>query len=69
MPRSRNVETKASSEDPPPRAPTLGESAQYIHDMLISLKKIAALHKQAQLMRLLQAVAEEARVISEKESA
>jgi hypothetical protein len=37
--------------------------------MLISLKKIAALHKQAQLMRLLQAVAEEARVISEKESA
>ena len=69
MPRSRNAETKSSREDMPTRMPTLGESAQYIHDMLISLKKIAALHKQTQLMRLLQAAAEEARVIGEKESA
>jgi len=35
--------------------------------MLISLRKIVALHKEAQLMRLLEAAAEEARTLLERE--
>jgi hypothetical protein len=46
------------------RALSKSESARYTHDMLISLKKIAALRNEAQLMRLIEAAAEEAKVVS-----
>ena len=42
---------------------------RYTYDMLISLRKLPALHDQAQLMRLLEAAAEEARVLKERERA
>ncbi len=44
--------------------PSKRESARYTYDMLISLKKIAALRKEAQLMRLIDAAAVEARAVS-----
>lgn len=44
--------------------PNKSESARYTYDMLISLKKIVALRKEAQLMRLIDAAAEEARALS-----
>jgi hypothetical protein len=46
-------------------APSKSESARYTYDMLISLKKISTLREEAQLMRLIDAAAEEARVVSE----
>jgi hypothetical protein len=63
MPSLRNARLKSSKAQPP--APNRNESAQYTYDMLISLKKIAALRKEAQLMRLIEAAAEEARALSE----
>lgn len=47
--------------------PTRSESVRYTYDMLISLKKLSALRKEAQLMRLIEAAAEEARSLSESE--
>ncbi len=44
--------------------PSKSESAKYTYDLLISLKKIAALRKEAQLMRLIDAAAVEARAVS-----
>ena len=49
--------------------PTTSESARYTYDMLISLKKIRALQKEAQLMRLIDAAAAEARALSKAEEA
>ena len=43
------------------------QSTRYAYEMLISLRKIVALHKETQLMRLLDAAAEEARTLLQKE--
>ena len=67
MPRPRTP-AKSSPQTPEASAsPTARESTQYTHDMLISLRKIVALHKETQLMRLLEAAAEEARTLLERE--
>ena len=58
---------------PPPqiegasRVPTAIQTMKYACDMLISLRKIIALHNETQLLRLIDAAAEEARKLVEKE--
>ena len=67
MPRRR---TPAKSSLPIVAAsamPTAQQSTRYAYDMLISLRKIVALHNETQLMRLIEAAAEEARILLEKE--
>ena len=43
--------------------PTAAESAAYSHDLLRSSGKLAALHKQTELTRLIEAAAAQARAI------
>jgi hypothetical protein len=66
MPRTRIIDKAPSSQDPSARAPSPAESANYTYDMLISLKKIAALQKEAELVRLIEAAAAEAEAVSKR---
>ena len=50
MPRSTKAELRVS-------APTPVQSALYTYDMLISLKKLAAIHRQMELAELIEAAA------------
>ena len=67
MPRRR------TPAKPPPQikgASTVASAVQtlrYACDMLISLRKMVALHNEEQLLRLIDAAAEEARKLAEKE--
>ena len=45
------------------------DCAGYTYDMLISLKKIAAQHRQTELERLIEAAAMEAQALSKREPA
>lgn len=64
MSRSDNAEIKPSAGSIPRRAPTRSEAVRYTYDMLISLRKLAALREEERLLRLIEAAAEEARVLS-----
>ena len=66
MPRTRIVTKTSPSSITAPRTPTLAESANYTYDMLISLKKIAALQKEAELVRLIEAAAAEAEALAKR---
>jgi hypothetical protein len=66
MPRLRHIEKKTSKFETGPRAPSRGESVLYTYDMLISLRKLAALHNEAQLLRLIEAAAEEAQSLAKR---
>ena len=53
----------AGFDNPAQESPTPAQSAGYTHDMLVSLGRIAAFHKQAKLALLIGVAAEEARAI------
>ena len=44
------------------------ECALYTYDMLISLKKIAANHRQTELERLIEAAADEAKALARRQA-
>ena len=67
MPRPRTPAKSSPQTMGASASPTAKESTQYAYDMLISLRKIVALHKETQLVRLLEAAAEEARSLLERE--
>jgi hypothetical protein len=52
-----------------PRTPNPTESALYTRDLLISLRRLAEVHKQAQLVFLIDAAASEAETIARAPSA
>jgi hypothetical protein len=52
-----------------PRTPNPTESAVYTRDLLISLRKLAQLHQQAQLVSLIDAAASEAASLIQKQPA
>ena len=62
MPRSKHT-------DPHPTTPTPAQSALYTYDMLVSLKKLAAIHRQMELAQAIEAAALEAESLMGKESA
>lgn len=66
MPRTRIVDKAPSSQATSQRTPSAAESASYTYDMLISLKKIAALQKEAELLRLIEAAAAEAEAVTKR---
>ena len=68
MPRTRHKEEKPAAAEGRPSALSLGQSAQYTYEMLISLKKLPAIHDERQLMRLIDAAAAEARALAKRES-
>jgi hypothetical protein len=59
LPRRQSVVDENS-----PRDPTPAESADYVYDLLISLKKLAADRKQTRLARLIEAAAMEAQFLT-----
>jgi hypothetical protein len=59
MPRSRKAEAL-------PPVPTPSDSALYTYDMLVSLKKLAAIHRQMELATLIEAAALEAESLVRK---
>ena len=63
MPSSSFTQQNARFDRSPQKMPTAAESAAYSYDLLMSLGKLAALHKQSELARLIDAAAEEARAI------
>ena len=69
MPRTRTAAKTTSSREGALRAPSSAESAIYIYDMLISLKKMASSYKLPQLVRLLDAAAAEAEAVTKREAA
>ena len=62
MPRSRKAE-------PPSFAPTPSQSALYTYDMLLSLKKLAGIHRQMELAEAIEAAAIEAEALARKQTA
>jgi hypothetical protein len=69
MARTRTSTKTSSTDDSTPGTLTPAQSAVYTYDMLISLKKIAALHKEAELMRLIDAAAAEAEALKRRVAA
>ena len=67
MPRPRTPAKSSPQIERAPASPSPIQSTKYAYDMLISLRKIVALHKETQLMPLLDVAAEEARTLLEKE--
>jgi len=49
-----------------PPAPTPAQSAHYTYEMLVSLRKLAAVHKQVQLAHLIEDAAAEAQALSKQ---
>jgi hypothetical protein len=61
MPRSSH-QSQSRSDQGIQRVATAAQSAGYTYDMLVSLRKLAADHKQTKLVHLIEAAAAEARV-------
>jgi hypothetical protein len=69
MARTRTSSKTSSTDRLTPGTLTPAQSAVYTYDMLISLKKIAALHKESELMRLIDAAAAEAEALKRRVAA
>ena len=59
MPRTRNAERQ-------PAVPTPSQSALYTYDMLVSLKKLAGIHRQMELEEAIEAAAAKAESLVRK---
>ena len=68
MPRSRQGSSPISPRNGGGRALGPSECALYTYDMLISLKKIAANHRQTELERLIEAAADEAKALARRQA-
>ena len=69
MARTRTNTKTSSTGDFTPCSLTPAQSAVYTYDILISLKKIAALHQESELMRLIDAAAAEAEALKRRVAA
>jgi hypothetical protein len=69
MARTRTSTKTSSTNDCTPGLLTPAQSAVYTYDMLISLKKIAALHQESELISLINAAAAEAEALKRRVAA